>query len=223
VTSVDIPILPKTAINRGDILTIMGSRKHTDAVVEALGYADRPTDATDMVWVGLAIVLGGLAGAVVIPAGNVPITLSTSGGALIAGIVLGWLRGVHPTFGRVPSGALWMMNSVGLNVFIAIVGITSGPTFIAGVKEAGFGVFFWGIFVTSVPMLLAPLIGKYIFKFDPAINLGCCGGARTSTASVAMVGEAAHSNVPMLGYTVPYAVSNTLLTLWGLVIVLLVT
>jgi putative transport protein len=111
---------------------------------------------------------------------------------------------------------------VGLNVFIAIVGISSGPTFIAGLKEAGFGIFFWGLFATGVPMLLAPLIGKYIFRFDPAINLGCCGGARTSTASVAMVGEIAKSDVPMLGYTVPYAVSNTLLTLWGLVIVLLI-
>lgn len=222
-TSVNIPILPKTKIYRGDILSVMGSRKHTGAVVDALGYADRPTEATDMIWVGFAIVLGGLIGAVVVPVAGVPITLSTSGGALIAGILLGWLRSVHPTFGRIPSGALWIMNSLGLNMFIAIVGITSGPTFIAGVKEAGFGLFLWGIFVTSVPMLLAPLIGKYIFKFDPAINLGCCGGARTSTASVAMVGEKASSSVPMLGYTVPYAVSNTLLTLWGLVIVLLLT
>ena len=222
-TSVDIPILQKTDIHRGDILSIMGSRKHTDAVVAAIGYADRPTDATDMVWVGIAILVGGLIGAVVIPVAGIPITLSTSGGALIAGIILGWLRGVHPTFGRVPSGALWMMNSVGLNVFIAIVGISSGPTFIAGVQQVGFGIFFWGMFVTAVPMLLAPFIGKYIFKFDPAINLGCCGGARTSTASVAMVGEVAKSNVPMLGYTVPYAVSNTLLTLWGLVIVLLLS
>jgi putative transport protein len=114
------------------------------------------------------------------------------------------------------------MNSVGLNVFIAIVGLTSGPTFIAGLKEAGFSLFFWGVVATSVPMLLAPYIGKYIFRFDDAINLGCCGGARTSTASVAMVAEVAKSDVPMLGYTVPYAVSNTLLTLWGLVIVLLV-
>jgi len=222
-TSVDIPILPKTQIHRGDILTIIGTRKHTDAAVADLGYADRPTEATDMVWVGIAILLGGLVGAVTVPISGIPITLSTSGGALIAGIILGWLRGVHPTFGRVPSGALWIMNSVGLNVFIAIVGISSGPTFIAGLKQAGFGVFFWGLFVTAVPMLLAPLIGKYVFKFDPAINLGCCGGARTSTATVAMVGDVAKSNVPMLGYTVPYAVSNTLLTLWGLVIVLLVT
>lgn len=112
-----------------------------------------------------------------------------------------------------------MMNSVGLNVFIAVVGISSGPTFIAGLKAVGFGIFFWGIFATSVPMLLAPLIGRYIFRFDPAINLGCCGGARTSTASVAMVEDVARSQVPMLGY----AVANTTLTLWGLVIVLMLT
>ena len=61
----------------------------------------------------------------------------------------------------------------------------------------------------------------YLFRFDPAINLGCCGGARTSTASVAMVAEVAKSDVPMLGYTVPYAVSNTLLTLNGMIIVLM--
>jgi putative transport protein len=221
-TSVDIPILPLTKLHRGDVLTIVGTTKDTQRVVEAMGYADRPTDATDMIWVGLAIAVGGLIGAITLPVSGVPITLSTAGGALIAGIVLGWLRGVHPTFGRVPAGALWMMNSVGLNVFIAVVGISSGATFLAGLKEAGFGIFFWGIFATSLPMLLAPWIGKYLFKFDPAINLGCCGGARTSTASVAMVGEVAQSSVPMLGYTVPYAVSNTLLTLWGLVIVLMV-
>ncbi|MEH6636114.1 MAG: hypothetical protein V7700_11365, partial [Halioglobus sp.] len=221
-TSVEIPLLPLTKIDRGDILSIVGTRKDTDRVVKAMGYADRVTDVTDMVWVGLAIAVGGLIGAITVPISGIPITLSSSGGALIAGILLGWLRGVHPTFGGVPSGALWMMNSVGLNVFIAVVGISSGPTFIAGLQEVGFGIFFWGIVATSVPMLLAPLIGKYIFKFDPAINLGCCGGARTSTASVAMVGDVAKSNVPMLGYTVPYAVANTTLTLWGLVIVLMV-
>ena len=164
----------------------------------------------NMVLVGLAILIGGLIGAAVLPIGGVPITLTTSGGALIAGIFVGWLRTVKPQIGNVPQPTLWFMNSVGLNVFIAMVGISSGPTFIAGLKEAGFGIFFWGLFATGVPMLLAPLIGKYIFRFDPAINLGCCGGARTSTASVAMVGEVAKSDVPMLGYTVPYAVSNTL-------------
>ncbi len=219
--SVDIPVQAQTKLHRGDIVSVSGSRKHVESVIEEFGFADRPTSVTDMVFVGSGIVLGGLVGAIVVPVGGIPITLSTSGGALIAGLIFGWLRSFKPKLGSVPSATLWFMNSVGLNVFIAVVGITAGPTFIQGVKEVGIELFFWGLFATSLPMLLAPLIGKYIFRFDPAINLGCCGGARTSTASVAMVAEAAGSNVPMLGYTVPYAISNTFLTLWGMVIVLL--
>ncbi len=217
----NIPVLPKTKLNRGDIVRVSGSTANINLFVAEVGFADKTI--TDMVLVGLAIMIGGLIGAAVFPIGGVPITLSTSGGALIAGIFVGWLRTVKPQIGNIPQPTLWFMNSVGLNVFIAIVGIASGPTFIAGLKEAGFGLFIWGLIATSVPMLLAPYIGKYIFRFHDAINLGCCGGARTSTASVAMVGEVAKSDVPMLGYTVPYAVSNTLLTLWGLIIVLMVT
>jgi putative transport protein len=220
--AVNIPVLAQTKLNRGDIVRVGGAKANVARFVEEAGFADRPQTATDMVLVGFAILIGGLVGAAVIPIGGVPITLSTSGGALISGIFFGWLRTVKPQIGNVPQATLWFMNSVGLNIFIAVVGISSGPTFVAGLREAGFGLFFWGIFATAVPMLLAPFIGKYIFRFDPAINLGCCGGARTSTASVAMVGEVARSDVPMLGYTVPYAVSNTLLTLWGLIIVLMI-
>jgi putative transport protein len=220
-TSVDVPVLPQTKIYRGDILKISGRKSHVARVEKAIGYADRPSAMTDMVWVGIFIVIFGLIGALSYTVGGAPLTLSTSGGVLVGGLVLGWLRGVYPTFGRLPEPTQWFMNSVGLNVFIAIVGITAGPGFIAGLKASGVSLFLWGALATSIPMLLAPFIGKYLFKFHPAINLGCCGGARTSTASVAMVGDVAKSNIPMLGYTVPYAVSNTLLTLWGMVIVLM--
>jgi putative transport protein len=220
-TSEEIPVLPLTTLQRGDVLTLTGTRKHIDRVAETLGYIDRPTEATDMVWVGLAIALGGVVGALTVPVSGIPLTLSTAGGGLIAGILLGWLRSVYRVFGRVPGGALWLMQSLGLNAFIAVVGISSGPTFVSGLKEAGLGLFLWGAFATSIPMLLAPLIGKYIFRFDPAINLGCCGGARASVAAPAMVGDIAKSKVPMLGYAVPCAVSTTLLTIGGMVIVLL--
>jgi putative transport protein len=219
--SVDVPVLAQTKVYRGDILKLSGTRAHIDRIAESIGYADRPSEMTDMVWVGLFIIVFGLLGTLTMKVGGVPLTLSSSGGVLIGGLILGWLRGVHPTFGGLPKPTQWFMNSVGLNVFIAIVGISAGPGFVAGLMDNGVKLFLWGMVATSVPMLLAPLIGKYIFKFHPAINLGCCGGARTSTASVAMVGDVAKSNIPMLGYTVPYAVSNTLLTLWGMVIVLM--
>lgn len=219
---VQIPVKAQTKLHRGDIVSVTGSIKHIEAVAKEFGFADRSTNVTNMILVGLGIVLGGLVGAIIVPISGIPITLSTSGGALIAGIICGWLRSCYPKIGNISSGTLWFMNSVGLNVFIVVVGITAGPGFIKGVEQAGIQLFFWGVVATSVPMLVAPYIGKYVFKLDPAINLGCCGGARTSTASVAMVADVAKSNVPMLGYTVPYAVSNTLLTLWGLVIVLMI-
>lgn len=221
--NVDVPVKAQSKIYRGDIISLTGSRKHVETLIAEIGYADRPTSVTDMVLVGSGIVIGGLVGSIVIPLAGVPLTLSTSGGALIAGLIFGWLRSFTPKMGSVPAATVWFMNVVGLNIFIAVVGISAGPTFISGLKEIGVGMFLWGLFATSVPMILAPLIGKYVFRFDPAINLGCCGGARTSTAAAAMVSEVAKSNVPMLGYTVPYAISNTLLTLWGMVIVMLTT
>ena len=220
-TSVDVPILAQTAVHRGDILKLTGTKTHIERIEKAIGYADRPSVMTDMVWIGLFIFVFGLIGSLSVKIGGVPLTLSVSMGVLIGGLVLGWLRSVRPTFGRLPAPTMWFMNSVGLNVFIAIVGISAGPVFISGLKAAGVGLLVCGMIATSVPMLLAPLIGRFIFKFHPALNLGACGGARTSTASVAMVGDVAKSNIPMLGYTVPYAINGTLMAMLGMVIVLI--
>ena len=222
-TATNIPILPQTTVHRGDILTVVGRVQDTTAAAHALGVIDRPSNIADVAFIGAFIALGALIGAVVYKVGGVPLTLSTAGGALIAGIIGGWLRSIHPTFGHIPSAAVWFMNSIGLNVFIAVVGISSGPGFVAGLQQLGISLFLWGIFVTTVPLILAMYVGKYLFRLDPAILLGCCSGARTTTASLGMICDLAKSQVPGLGYTVTYAVGNTLLTIWGLVIVMLLS
>jgi putative transport protein len=220
-TATDIPILPNTELQRGDIVTLVGRTPDIAAATKMLGRADRATDVADVAFIGAAITIGALLGAVVYKIGSVPLTLSTSGGALIAGLFFGWLRSVHPTFGRIPSSTVWFMNSVGLNVFIAVVGIASGPGFVAGLKQLGFSLFLWGVVATTVPLILAMYVGKYLFRFDDAIVLGCCSGARTTTASLGMINDRAKSQIPGLGYTVTYAVGNTLLTIWGMVLVML--
>jgi putative transport protein len=217
----EMPFTPGTSLDRGDVLTLVGAKRDVDRAANEIGYADRPTNMTDMVFVGLGIVLGGLVGALTIHVGGIPLSLSTSGGALIAGLVFGWLRSVNRTFGRIPAPALWILNNVGLTTFIAVVGISAGPSFVAGLKEAGVSLFVAGIVVTSVPLIVGVLMGKYIFKFHPGITLGAAAGARTTTAALGMIEDVAKSKVPALGYTVTYAVGNTLLTIWGLVIVLL--
>ena len=222
-TATEIPVLPETRIHRGDVLTVVGRASDTAVAAKALGYADRQTDITDVAFVGAAIALGALVGAIVINIAGVPLTLSTAGGALISGLVFGWLRSVHPTFGRIPSSTLWFMNSVGLNVFIAVVGLTAGPGFVAGLQQLGISLFLWGVAATTIPLILMMFIGKYVFRFHPAILLGCCAGARTTTAALGMICDEGKSKVPGLGYTVTYAVGNTLLTVWGMVVVMLMS
>jgi putative transport protein len=218
---VDIPVLPGTEILRGDIVQLAGSKRHMEAAVKMIGYADRPVEATDIAFVAAGIVAGGLIGALSYQWNSIPLSLSTTGGALLAGLILGWQRTIRPVFGRIPGPALWLMNTLGLNIFIAIVGITAGPGFVAGLKEVGISLFLWGIVATSVPMIASIYIGHYVFRFHPAILFGACAGVRTTTAALGMIQEAAKSNIPALGYGMPYAIGNTLLTIFGMAIVLL--
>jgi putative transport protein len=220
-TATSIPILMNTQIYRGDILTLVGRTQDTTAAAKDLGVADRPTDVADVAFIGGAITLGALVGALVWKVSGVPLTLSTAGGALIAGIVFGWLRSVRPFFGRIPSSTVWFMNSVGLNIFIAVVGISAGPGFVNGLRTQGASLFLWGALATTIPLVVGMYLGKYVFRFHDAILLGAVSGARTTTASLGLVCDLGKSQVPALGYTVTYAVGNTLLTIWGMVIILL--
>jgi len=219
----EMPFTPGTKVDRGDVLQLAGPKSAIERAAKQIGYADRITEKTDMLFMGLGIVIGALVGAITIHVGGVPLSLSTSGGALIAGLVCGWLRSVNATFGRIPGPALWVFNNVGLNTFIAVVGISAGPGFVAGLQANGLGLFLAGIVVTSVPFIIMIYVGKYVFKMHPAIVLGACAGARTTTAALGAIEEAAKSKTPALGYTVTYAVGNTLLIIWGVVIVLIMT
>ena len=216
---VEIPVLADTRLQRGDILTLSGPVADVNATASYIGYADKPTTASDMVFVGLGIAIGALIGAITLRLGGIPISLSTSGGALIAGLVMGWLRSKHPTYGRIPESAVWIFNNVGLNMFIAVIGISAGPTFVSGLQQVGWGLLLAGAIATTVPLFIGLWLGAKVFKFHPAINLGCVAGSRVTTAALGAIQDSLQSTVPAMGYTITYAIGNTLLILCGLVMV----
>lgn len=220
-SGVEIPVFAKTVLQAGDSLTLLGLAQDVNVAAPKIGYVDRPTTKSDLILVGLGIFIGCLIGVLTLHIGDIPISLSTSGGALISGLICGWLRSKHPTFGRVPKEAVWVMNNLGLNMFIAVIGITAGPSFVSGIKEVGFAMFLSGVVCTSLPLILGVIIGAKVFKFRPAINLGCCAGGRTTTASLGAIQDALGSTLPAMGYTVTYAVGNTMLILMGVALVLM--
>lgn len=218
-TGQEIPFSAETIVNKGDILKISGLPADVDRVTKTIGYLDSTSPATDMIFVGLGILLGGLVGLIAVNIFGISITLTTSGGALVMGLIFGWLRSKTSRFGRIPEPALWIFDNVGLSAFIGIIGLSAGPTFISGLSETGIGLVIAGLVVAITPHVVGLLFGYYVLKMNPVILLGAQSGAGTTTAGLKAIQDAAQSKLPVLGYTVPYALGNILLTAWGPVIV----
>lgn len=219
--SLNIPVRENTVIDGGDMLTLVGLPYDVTTAAKQIGLAENQTSATDIIFVSLGILIGGIIGVLSFQAGNVPVSLTTSGGALIMGLIFGWWHSKRPNYGQMPAGASWIFRELGLNMFIACVGLECGPHFIQGFEQVGWMLFVWGAIATSVPLVIGVILARYVFKFDAGTGLGCVAGARTTTAALGAVEESLQSNVPAMGYAITYAIGNTLLILFGVVMVIL--
>ena len=219
---IEVPWTPETNVQRGDELFLTGLQPEVERAGRELGFIERTTPRTDMVFVSLGIVIGGLIGLPAITIGSVTLRLTTSVGALLAGLVCGWLRSHHPTFGRVPPAAQWFFDTVAFALSVAVIGINAGTGFVEGLKTSGVQLLLGGVVVSLIPVTVGLVVGPRIFHMRPPILLGVASGSQTATAALGAVTETAGSQVPALGYTVPYAVSNVLLTLWGTIVVTLI-
>ena len=131
----EIPILADTRLFRGDVVTVVGplSRYFNDRQ-EIWLISTAKTNRADIAFIAAAIIVGALIGSLTLRVGSVPLTLSTAGGVLLIGLMFGWLRSIRPAFGRVPQATTWFMNSIGLNMFIAVVGLSAGPSVLSGTE-----------------------------------------------------------------------------------------
>jgi putative transport protein len=216
----EIPVAPGTTIERGDVLRLTGPEHAVMRVAKDTGEVVMPTDATDFVTLCIGIFAGALLGiAIIVPLGTLRISVGTSVGTLIAGLVVGYLHSMRPMFGRIPDGAVALMISLGLAAFVAMIGLGAGPHFVEALHEAGLGLFVGGIAVTSLPLIVGLYFGRYVLKLDPLLLLGGIAGALTTTAALAAVQERSGSSVAVLGYSGTVAIAHILLTTWGTVIV----
>lgn len=218
----ELPLGGKLKLHRGDVIQVMGNRKDVERLSKAVGYAERRTDVTDLVTVGIGIILGTLLGLVAVPIAGIPITLGVGGGVLVSGLIFGWYRSTKPTWGAIPTPALWIFIDLGLNLFIACVGLAAGPRAIDALQQAGVDILLAGMCLTCIPHLATWLFGRYLLRMNPVLLLGAMTGSGTCTAALNSVRDDCQCTIPVIGYTVPYAIGNVMLTVWGALIVHLV-
>lgn len=213
-----IPVRKETMLDPGDVITLVGYPRDVTRAAKVIGYADAQTNVTDMVFVGLGIAAGCLIGSFTMKIKGIPLSPGMSVGVLIAGLVLGWLRNKKPSFGRIPAPAIWLMNNLGITMFIAVIGITAGASFLQGISEAGLWIFLVGAICTLLTLTLSILMAKKVFRFSGPETLGCVAGGRCAVAAIGAVTDALESDVPNLGYTVTYAVANVALVFSSLIV-----
>lgn len=214
----DIPITSDFNLRKGDILTVVGSEESVDFLGQELGHVEREIAETDMVTFAFGIAFGVIIGLFAVKVGQLSIGLGSAGGLLTSGLLIGYLRSIKPTFGRMPDAACWILMEFGLLLFMAGVGLRAGGDIVETFLAAGPMLVVAGICVTVTPILVGYLFGRKVLKMNPVLLLGGITGSMTSGASLSVVTKAAGSAVPSLGYTGAYAFANVLLTIAGSII-----
>lgn len=213
-----LPATPETVVERGDVVTLVGARSGLDRIVAKIGTVAK-NDATDFIYLGFGIAFGSLLGQLSIRIAGVPLSLGTGGGCLVSGLLFGWFRSRRQTFGAFPPQAATTIKDMGLALFIACTGLTSGPQAWPLLKEYGALLPFAGIAMVLVPATLSLVVGRKLLNIEKPLLIGAIAGQQCSTPAITSVTQVAQSSVPMLGYTITYALSNFLLPLTGPILV----
>ena len=221
-----LPREPGTVLERGDILRLVGAPDDVARAATLIGFVERDLAATDLTFLAGGICLGMLLGLLKINVAGVMLGLGTAGSILVVGLVAGWARSRYPVFGSIPEAAQRLLMDIGLIVFIAIIGMHAGPHAVEAYHTSGgayfASIFLAGMMVTIVPLAAGALAARYLLKMSPLMTLGGLAGAQTCTPGLNALREASGSNIGSLAYTVPYAIGNIVLTVWGPVVVAIV-
>jgi aspartate-alanine antiporter len=215
----EAPLSPDTRIYVGDVLTLVGSTRNIERAAKQVGQLLRSGDRTDIAFLAAGIATGLLAGLFSVKVGSIPLTLGGGGGALIAGLVCGWLRSRRPTMGAIPPAAQQTLGDIGLGGFIAAIGLGNGHAAWTAIQAHGLLLVGMGLIVTLVPLIVATLFAYHVLRMNPVLTCGALAGAMTVDAAVTACCEIAESQTPVLGVAVPYAVGNVVLTVLGPIIV----
>ncbi|GMO22758.1 aspartate:alanine exchanger family transporter [Bradyrhizobium sp. TM233] len=215
----EVPLSADTRIYVGDVMTLVGSTRNIERAAKAIGQILRSGDRADIAFLAAGIAAGLLAGLVSFRIGGVALTLGGGGGALIAGLVCGWLRSRRPTMGALPPAAQQTLSDLGLGGFIAAIGLGNGAAAWAAIQAHGLLLVGMGLVITLVPLIVATLFAFHVLRMNPVVTCGALAGAMTVDAAVTGACEVAESQTPVLGVAVPYAVGNVVLTVLGPIIV----
>ncbi|WP_313368936.1 aspartate-alanine antiporter [Achromobacter animicus] len=214
-----LPLTPATVVQFGDLVTLVGAEPELSEAGAALGSELRRSGVTDLVFLAFGILAGLMIGSLGARLWGIPVSLGSGGGALVSGLVCGWINAKRPSIGHMPAHAVQLLKDLGLAIFVACVGLSAGPDALSLIREHGAVLPLIGLLVSLGPACLSLWVGHKLLKIEGPLLVGAIAGQHVSTPAISAILTASGSSVPLLGYTVTYAIANVLLPVLGPIIV----
>ena len=197
----------------GDLVRATGSREECERFVRIVGQRERRIHETSIGALSLGIFLGVLLAYQEwsLP-GGASFRLGLAGGPLFVSLALAHFGRIGRLNVRIPRGAKYILQQLGLVLFLAGAGTAAGETLAAVILESGIRLVAVGAAVTLVSALVGFAVGRYLFRQDFLTVLGALSGAMTSTPALGAVAEISARSEPVMAYTGVYPVALIVVT-----------
>jgi putative transport protein len=196
----DLQARPDLVLEFGDRVGVLAARRDFPLMRKFFGDSIKGTAEFSYISIGLGMALGLLLGALNIPlpgAGTVALGLS---GVLIAGLVFGNLRRTAGLNWTIPLSANLVLRNLGLTLFLAQVGIASGPKFAATVSDNGLLMLALGAVVLTALVAPIMLLGLTVLRLPFDEVAGIISGACGNPAILAYANKLAPTDGPDIAY-----------------------
>jgi putative transport protein len=201
----DTSVLPRPTLllEYGDRISLLASRNDFPALRRFFGDSIKATAEFSYFSIGIGMALGLLLGALKLPVPGIGALSLGLSGVLIVALVLGKLRRTAGVSWTIPLSANLVLRNLGLTLFLAQVGLASGPKFAAAVGETGLQMFGLGALVLAALVLPIMVLGLWVYRlpYDEVAGIvsGACGSAVAAYSARAMQTER-----PDVGYAMIY-------------------
>lgn len=222
-SGVDLVAAPQLQLQMGDRVTIVGSELAVSHAEKILGNSMKRLDHPNLIPIFLGIALGCILGSTpfVFPGIPQPVKLGLAGGPLIVSILISRFGPQYKMITYTTMSANLMLREIGISLFLACVGLGAGKGFVETViYDGGYVWVGYGVIITIVPLLIAGLVGRYVFKLNYYTLIGVLGGSTTNPPALAYSNDLTSCDAPAVGYATVYPLTMFLRVLTAQILIL---
>lgn len=209
-SGVQLLATPELVLQMGDRLTVVGEAKAIENVEKLLGNVATDLREPNLAAIFIGMVLGLILGSVpfFIPGIETPVRLGLAGGPIIVGLLIGSFGPRLHMVTYTTRSANLMLRGIGLSLFLACLGLSSGADFLETVMTGDGPVWIAvGFLLTVIPVLIMAVPAMHVFRLGFGETCGMLAGAMANPMALSYANDECDGDDPAVAYATVYPVS----------------